>query len=113
MEATTDCRTCVVRELNDRLRTTGEGGQIFMTRGVQAKGEAFITAALGMMRTFDDFSPENDPHDEHDFGRIVIEGEPLLWKIDYYDENREFGSEDPANPEKTTRVLTLMLANEY
>ncbi|MEZ0085203.1 hypothetical protein ABIF72_007701 [Bradyrhizobium japonicum] len=31
----------------------------------------------------------------------------------YYDKECEFGSEDPADPEKTMRVLTLMLAIEY
>ena len=28
----------------------------------------------------------------------------------YYDERGEFGSEDPADPQKTTRILTIMLA---
>jgi len=30
-----------------------------------------------------------------------------------YDATVEFGSEDPSEPEKTTRVLTLMLAVDY
>jgi hypothetical protein len=31
----------------------------------------------------------------------------------YFDERSEFGSEDPADPQKTTRILTVMLAEEY
>ena len=41
------------------------------------------------------------------------QGSTFFWKIDYYDPNLEFGSEDPADPTKTTRILTLMLADEY
>ena len=44
---------------------------------------------------------------------MVIDGTMLFWKIDYYDKQVEYGSEDPADPAKTTRVLTIMLADEY
>ena len=67
---------------------------------------------------FDRFTPDNDPHKEHDFGSLDHEGHPVFWKIDYYDRasfgsGRETGSEDPSDPAKTLRVLTIMLASEY
>jgi Protein of unknown function (DUF3768) len=31
----------------------------------------------------------------------------------YYDATMEFGSEGPSDPEKTTRILPLMLAEDY
>jgi Protein of unknown function (DUF3768) len=37
-------------------------------------------------------------------GSFELVGRKFFWKIDYYDERCEFGSEDPANPQKTTRV---------
>jgi hypothetical protein len=84
-----------------------------ITRGVQALGESGIAAALARMRAFCAFTADNDPHGEHDFGSFEIDGETLFFKIDYYDAALEGGSEDPSDPTKTTRVLTLMLASEY
>ena len=42
-----------------------------------------------------------------------LAGRTFYWKIDYYDERCEYGSLDPADPEKTTRVLTLMLGEDH
>ena len=62
---------------------------------------------------FDKFDSDNDPHREHDFGSFEIDGETYFFKIDYYALDMDGGSEDPADPEKTTRVLTIMRADEY
>ena len=40
-------------------------------------------------------------------------GQAILWKIDYYDRSYQMASEDPADPEITNRVLTVVLASEY
>jgi ParB-like chromosome segregation protein Spo0J len=50
---------------------------------------------------------------EHDFGKVVIDGQDFFWKIDYYDHTLCFGSENPVDPNVTTRVLTIMMASEY
>ena len=57
--------------------------------------------------SFDRDSPERD------MGSITVREVKILFKIDYYDENLEFGSEDPADAAKTTRVLTIMLPEDY
>ena len=62
---------------------------------------------------FKAFTPDNDPHQEHDFGSIEHEGNRVFWKIDYYAKDMESGSEHPEDPGQTVRVLTIMLAEEY
>jgi hypothetical protein len=68
---------------------------------------------LQQVRTFDEFTPDNDPHQEHDFGVLQIDGEQYFFKLDYYDRRMAGGSKNPSDPVKTTRVLTVMLASEY
>lgn len=103
-----------VRELNDRLRTTGLGnGSIVLTQGIQAEGHAFIVSAVEAVRAFDGFNEDNDPWGEHDFGAVEVAGERVFFKIDYLDPSLQSGSENPANEGCTHRVLTIMLASEY
>ena len=102
-----------VRLLNDNFRTTFVGGQVVMTQGVSELPLDTKARALMAVRSFDQFTSDNDPHREHDFGSFEIEGETYFFKIDYYALDMDGGSEDPADLEKTTRVLTIMRADEY
>lgn len=106
-------RTATIRALNDQFRTTGRGGRIMLTVGIQALGEQAVAEIIAKVRAFTEFTEGNDPYGEHDFGKIVHDGQKVFWKVDYYDRAMEYGSPDPADPAVTTRVLTVMMADEY
>ena len=103
-----------VRELNDLFRTSGKGtGSVMLTSGIQAEGEDFLKAAVLAVQSFSDFSDDNDPWGEHDFGSVEVSGQKVFFKFDYYDPTCTRGSENPGNEAVTHRVLTIMLASEY
>jgi len=100
--------------LNDLFRSTFLTGRVLLTEGVRALPEAVREEIITKVRAFDGFGPDNDPHGEHDFGAFDQDGAGrIFWKIDYYDPSLTMGSEDPADPKRTRRVLTIMLAEEY
>lgn len=102
-----------IRSLNDQLRTTLQGGQVFMTPGIAALGEEAVSRLLLSLTTFDDFCEANDPYQEHDFGAFEFDQRRIFFKIDYYDKSLTAHSPDPADPAVTKRVITIMLAEEY
>lgn len=109
MLAVMSTRARTIAMLNDHLRRTFQGGRVVLTQSA-AQNANRICAAV---RAFDDFNESNDPYGEHDCAAFEIDGERYLFKIDYYDKSLEYGSEDPANATKTTRILTIMRADEY
>lgn len=102
-----------IRELNDDFRRTFAGGQIVMTANVAALPEIVKASALVKVAEFSEFTPENDPHGEHDFLSFEHCNRRFFWKCEYYNKEMDGGSEDPADPNVTTRVGTLMLAEDY
>lgn len=102
-----------IRALNDQLRATGSGGLTLVTRGVLEHGLVFAARARAAIAKDVAFSQSDDPYAEHDFGAVDVEGNRLFWKIDYYDLARECGSPDPSDPTVTSRVMTIMMADEY
>lgn len=108
-----DPKTRAIRDLNDRLRQRGEGGQVLITRGLASYSDDLVNEVLAAVRTFDAFTKDNDPWGEHDCAVLAVDPLIVLFKIDYYDPFIVRGSEDPSDPNKTRRVLTIMLAAEY
>lgn len=102
-----------IRELNDAFRRSITGGRVMLTAGIDALPSDVKVMVIRRVATFSAFTADNDPHGEHDFGSIEIAGHKVFWKIDYYDKAMEYGSDDPADSAKTTRVMTIMLAEEY
>jgi hypothetical protein len=67
-------------------------------------------AAIRKVVTFDEFTEDNDPYDEHDFGKFELCGRRFFWKIDLYEEP---GVKSKNGEPVVNRVLTIMLADEY
>ena len=100
-----------IRVLNDQARRSFKGCRVVITQGVQAMSD--VPSILDLVRWFDAFTPNNDPYGEHDFGVIKLNGNTFFWKFDCYDVDLLMHSPDPSDPTVTTRVLTVMLADEY
>lgn len=100
-----------IRALNDLARQSFTGCRVVITGGIQAMDD--VPAVLDQVRWYDAFTPDNDPYGEHDFGSFSHKGETIFWKWDYYDLDMIMHSPDPSDATVTTRVLTIMLADEY
>lgn len=121
-------RTKQIRELNDKFRTEiSETGRAVFTQAIANLGWVDTQIILNRIILFgtdtpihpnDVFTDNNDPHGEHDFGSFEHWSREsgfirIFWKIDYYDENYQYGSENPMNEKETRRVLTIMRADEH
>ena len=84
-----------------------------MTPGVTGLASQTLAKVLVAVPDFDDFTEDNDPFQTHEFGVVDVDGERVMFKVDAYDENMEYGSPNPADPEVTRRVMTILLASEY
>ena len=103
-----------IAKLNDAFRSRFIGGRVMLTRAINALPRDLQMRIIAKVQTFDSFTADNDPHGEHDMGSFLLEGQRVMWKIDYYDaSDPDYGSDDPADPNKTLRVLTIMLASDY
>jgi hypothetical protein len=106
-------RVAAIRTLNDKFRKNLSLGIAVITPGIAALGAQAVERIVRTIATFDDFSRECDPYGERDFGAFDAEGHRVFFKIDYFDRTMTMHSPDPADPKVTTRIITVMLAQEY
>ena len=123
-------QTARIARLNDMARSAmGVACNAVATVGFRSLSASDQSSVRELIETYDAFDEDNDPHGERDFGTIYQLGcgrwtterprvrederERVFWKLDYYDREMRFGSEDAANPAITRRVLTIMLSDEY
>lgn len=107
-----DPKTGRIRALNDELRQHLIGGLAIITPRVAALGPKAVERIVKTIAVFNSFCYENDPYEEHDFGLFEVDGQTLIFEIDYFDHTLTRHSPDPADPSVTERVITIMLAEE-
>jgi len=108
----------IIAAQNDRFRRGDKTipGQIVMTQGIQAllaEANSEQAAIFHLVRNFDAFTEDNNPHGERDFGQFDFADQRCFWKVDLYDLDYTYGSEAPSDLSKTRRVLTILLASEW
>ena len=118
-----ECSPREIARLNDWLRehmTRPGVNRVVMTAGIAAligdvtlfRGFHKRAELIRAVRDFDAFDRGNDPYGEHDMGSFEFQDASGMWKIDYYNRDLSAGSENPADPFQTVRVLTIMRADE-
>jgi hypothetical protein len=108
-------KTRQIAAMNDQLRRTFDRrlGIVQATASISSSPDRECVFDAVKQYDFSTADPGNDPYLEHDFGAVTVGGQKYFFKVDYYDLNLEHGSEDPSDPNKTKRVLTIMRAEEY
>lgn len=106
-------RTDRIRQLNDQFRTLRADGSILFAGDLGSEDVERRLKVLEAVAKFQAFDEGNDGYGEHDYATFEFDGERFMFKIDYYDRTLENGSDDPADPAKTTRVMTIFYARDY
>jgi hypothetical protein len=92
-----------IAALNDALRTTFKGGRVQITPSVYDLDDRLRGRALSALARYNTFNPEG----EHNYGVFIFAGFAFEWRIEYRATDGRGSSPDPADPDKTLRVLTL------
>lgn len=83
-----------------------------LTVGIRSLSDDDRAETIQKVKHFKDFTKDNDPYGEHDFGSFEVGYyTKVFFKIDYMNQELTEGC-SPLSPE-CRRVVTVMLASEY
>jgi hypothetical protein len=74
-----------------------------MTQSVYQLDDRLRGRALSVLARYNRFAPDS----ERDWGTFIFAGFSFEWRIEYRGKDGTGTSSDPADPDKTLRVLTL------
>jgi hypothetical protein len=101
-------RRAKIISLNDELRTSFRGGRVQITPGVYDLAPRVRGRALSVLARYNKFEADS----EHDWGVFIFVEFAFEWRIEYRGKDETSRSNDPADPDKTFRVLTLCAAED-
>ena len=111
MSAKNKSVSSVIADINDQIRSmipfVPKPHMLVLTEGVLALPEGELASLCSQVRKFSNFTSDNNPYGENDFGSVLINEEKFFWKFDYFDDGFQFYKENGH------RVLTIMRADEY
>lgn len=117
IETAAATRIETIARLNDRCRQgLDRTARITVTRTCLAtlSTDTLASEAVAQARLLQELRRHSFTADcpERDRGSFTVDDTEVFFRIDYYDPALEWGSEDPADASRTTRVLTLMLRED-
>ena len=102
-----------IRTLNDAFRRTFVGGTVVITAGVEALPSTNAARSSRRCAPSTPSPTTTIPTANTTSARSTRAASAASGRSTMYDRETEMGSPDPADPSVTTRVLTIMLADEY
>ena len=100
------------RALNDHFRKTGQGGIVTLSMGLHKLGQAEVDNVMKQLAG-EKGDKSVEAGSEHDMGEIQVGNRTVSWEINYYNKELDDVSDNPTNPDQTTRFMTLLLSTEY
>lgn len=111
MKEETVLKLLSISEVNDYLRslvpTLPRPHRMVLSETVASFETDKLMRLFELVRGHKEFTSANDPWGEHDFGKVILDGDSYFFKFDYFDEGLKYFQENGI------RVLTLLHSSEY